>query len=135
MAEDNNDIITPKNTKNNPLVTQNELSELDVISQDVIRYSEDDRRKSDNLFSYYQSLIDKGDSEGETRKSLAKALELRESSVNNLIEILKLKTRIIEKKIQAEMKNNYNNEKQEDNRGTNTSDIIASIDTEENDEP
>jgi hypothetical protein len=129
MSEDN-ELLAPKDAKRNPMVTQNELTELDTIAQDVVRYSEDDRRKSDELFKYYQTLIDKGDGKGETRESLAKALELRENSVNNLVEILKLKTRIVEKKIQAEMRNTDDR----DNRGingTDTSDIISSIDEEE----
>lgn len=130
MSE-NNDLLAPKDAKDNPLVTQRELTDLDVIAQDVVRYSEDDRRKSDDLYKYYQSLIEKGDKTGETRQSLAKSLELRENSVNNLVEILKLKTRIIEKKIQAEMKNMENDQNQGNLKGTDTSDIISSIDTEE----
>jgi len=85
-------------------ITQQEITSLDKVAKDVIAYSEDDRRKSDDLYKYYQELIDKGDSKGDTRVALAKSLELREMSVNNLIEILKLKTRLIEKKIDLEMK-------------------------------
>lgn len=80
------------------------LAEMDNVAQEVIAYSEDDRRKSDQLYEYYQKLIDSGDTKGETREALAKALELREKSVLNLIEILKLKTRLMEKKMSLEAK-------------------------------
>jgi len=85
-------------------LTQEEITSLDAVAKDVIAYSEDDRRKADDLYRYYQELIEKGDSKGDTRVALAKSLELREMSVNNLIEILKLKTRLIEKKIGLEMR-------------------------------
>ena len=83
-------------------ITPREIAEMDNVAQEVIAYSEDDRRKSDSLYEYYQKLIDAGDTKGETREALAKALELREKSVLNLIEILKLKTRLIEKKMSLE---------------------------------
>jgi hypothetical protein len=111
------------------IVTQKELDQLDSIARDVTRYSEDDRRKADSLYQYYQELIDKGDAKGETRESLAKSLELRESSVHNLIEILKLKTKLIEKKIQLEMKNTSNDNS--NNKGSDTSELIASIEKSE----
>lgn len=85
-------------------LTQKEITSLDSVAKDVIAYSEDDRRKADDLYKYYQELIEKGDTKGDTRVALAKSLELRETSVNNLIEILKLKTRLIEKKIGLEMR-------------------------------
>jgi hypothetical protein len=83
-------------------VSPREIAEMDNVAKEVIAYSEDDRRKSDQLYEYYQKLIDSGDTKGETRESLAKALELREKSVLNLIEILKLKTRLMEKKMSLE---------------------------------
>ena len=110
------------------VITQNEINNLDIIAKQIIAYSEDDRRKADNLYKYYQELIDRGDKQGETREGLAKALELRESSVNNLIEILKLKTKLIEKKLTLEIKSSEKNIK-----GLDTSEIIAKIE-ENNDD-
>ena len=81
-----------------------DLTSSEKIAQDIILFTEDDRRKSNQLFEYYQKLIDGGDTKGETREALAKALELREKSVLNLIEILKLKTRLIEKKMSLEFR-------------------------------
>jgi len=83
-----------------------ELILIDETAQKVINYSEDDRRKADDLYTYYKSLIEAGDKKGETREGLAKALELREKSVQNLIEILKIKAKVIEKKILAESRKN-----------------------------
>lgn len=117
--------------KSNHLVTQEELNNLDTIAKDVINYSEDDRRKADALYKYYQHLIDTGDKQGETREGLAKALELRENSVNNLVEILKLKTRLMEKKLQAEMRNM--DSKGSNSNGRDTSDWIQNIDAEDGD--
>lgn len=113
---------------NDLLITQNEIAELDLIAKNILMYSEDDRRKADFLFKYYQELIEKGDNKGETREALAKSLELREASVNNLIEILKLKTKIIEKKIMLESKREIDDNK----KGRDTSSIIAKIEGFEN---
>lgn len=105
-------------------ITEREIASLDSVAQSIISYSEDDRRKADSLFEYYQELIEGGDKKGETREALAKALELRENSVNNLIEILKLKTRLLEKKLMHEMKQ-MSLEGEGRSRGRDTSDLIA----------
>jgi hypothetical protein len=84
-------------------VTKKEVAELDVVVHNIIYYSEDDRRKADDLYDYYQELISQGDTKGDTRMALAKSLELKETSVQNLIEIMKLKTRLLEKKISYEI--------------------------------
>lgn len=118
--------------KKDLIVTQKELSELDSITKNIMVYSEDDRRKADSLYEYYQKLIADGDKDGETRKALAKALALREESVTNLIEILKLKTKIVEKKIGYEMQRmQYANPDVPSNkRGNDTSDLIIAMETE-----
>lgn len=84
--------------------TKNEIVKMDEMAQQIIIHSADDRLKSDDLYSYYQTLISNGDVKGETRLALAKSLELREASVNNLIEVLKLKTRLMEKQLLYEIK-------------------------------
>jgi hypothetical protein len=84
-------------------VTKKEVTELDVVVHNIVSYSEDDRRKADDLYDYYQELISQGDTKGDTRMALAKSLELKETSVQNLIEIMKLKTRLLEKKISYEI--------------------------------
>jgi hypothetical protein len=84
--------------------TKNEIAKLDETARQIITQSQDDRLKADDLYSYYQSLIANGDTKGETRIALAKSLELREMSVNNLIEVLKLKTRLMEKQLLYEIK-------------------------------
>ena len=111
------------------VLTQGELVSLDKIAMDVIAYSEDDRRKADSLYKYYQELIEKGDSKGDTRVAMAKSLELRENSVNNLIEILKLKTRLVEKKISLEMKRTTgdSNESFGKKSGVDTNEIIQQM--------
>lgn len=110
-------------------LTQKEITSLDKVARDVIAYSEDDRRKADDLFRYYQELIDKGDTKGDTRAALAKSLELRETSVNHLIEILKLKTRLIEKKIGLEMQRSRSEDEGGfgKNSGFDPSDIIKNM--------
>jgi hypothetical protein len=108
-------------------ITDKEIVELDSVAQDIITYSEDDRRKADDLYQYYQELITAGDSKGETRVALAKSLELREKSVENLIEILKLKTRIIEKKLTVEMKKTSDEDYNPRRSGIDTSKIISKM--------
>lgn len=108
-------------------ISKKEIQDLDHIAKSVMAYSEDDRRKADQLYTYYQELIATGDGKGETRESLAKALELKENSVGNLIEILKLKTRLIEKKLQFEMKSMAAEQDEFDAKGRDTTDIISSM--------
>jgi hypothetical protein len=105
-------------------ITAKELANIDSVAQNIVQYSEDDRRKADSLFDYYQELIEGGDKKGETREALAKALELRENSVNNLVEILKLKTRLLEKKMVYEMRQ-MSMERDVGTKGKDTSDLIA----------
>jgi len=103
-----------------------EIILLDETARNVITYSEDDRRKADSLYKYYQTLIEQGDKKGETREGLARALQLREESVKNLIEIIKIKARIIEKKIMLEAKQINNNTGLKP-AGFDNSDLISEI--------
>jgi len=116
-------------------LSQKEIASLDQVAKNIIAYSEDDRRKADDLYSYYQELITKGDSRGDTRMALAKSLELREMSVNNLIEILKLKARIIEKKlsfeIKREMLDRVDTALHGKRTGMDTNDMIKSLELED----
>ena len=114
-------------------LTQKEITSLDTVAKEVIAYSEDDRRKADDLYKYYQELIEKGDTKGDTRVALAKSLELREQSVGNLIEILKLKTRLIEKKIGLEMRRQMADATPSFGRrsGFDSSDVIKSMEDDD----
>lgn len=116
-------------------ISPRDIAEMDNVAQEVIAYSEDDRRKSDQLYEYYQKLIDGGDTKGETREALAKALELREKSVLNLIEILKLKTRLMEKKMSLEarkiMMEDFTGRKVGRRSGRDHTELIAELEGEE----
>ena len=105
---------------------ETEIILLDETAKNVITYSEDDRRKADSLYKYYQTLIEQGDKKGETREGLAKALELREASVKNLIEIIKIKARIVEKKMMLEAKQ-IGNDNSMRNAGFDNSDLISEM--------
>ena len=111
-------------------ITKKEVAELDTVAQNIIAYSEDDRRKSDQLFEYYQELISRGDNRGHTRLALAKSLELKEMSVQNLIEILKLKTRLLEKRISLQIAKEMSSSDNGNSRmsGFDTSRIISEMD-------
>ena len=89
----------------------------------------------ETLYEYYQKLIDGGDTKGETREALAKALELREKSVLNLIEILKLKTRLMEKKMSLEarkiMMEDFTGRKVGRRSGRDHTELIAELEGEE----
>jgi hypothetical protein len=122
-------------SENNELqVTKNEIAKLDETAKQIITQSQDDRLKADDLYSYYQGLIANGDTKGETRIALAKSLELREMSVGNLIEVLKLKTRLMEKQLLYEIKrqDNSNMSIGKRNSGYDTTNIIMDIDHEVN---
>jgi len=112
-------------------VTKKEVAELDVVVHNIVSYSEDDRRKADSLYEYYQELISQGDTKGDTRMALAKSLELKETSVQNLIEIMKLKTRLLEKKISYEIAREMKDVDNSGQRraGFDSSVLITNIDT------
>ena len=116
-------------------VTESELASLDSVAHDILAYSEDDRRKADDLYGYYQELLEKGDSKGETRLALAKALELKENSVTNLVDILKIKAKLLERKLNFRIKREmmkYDHDKngEGNNKGFDSSTLISSIDGE-----
>jgi len=114
--------------------TKSEIAKLDETAKQIITYSQDDRCKADDLYSFYQTLIAQGDTKDATRLSLAKSLELREMSVGNLIEVLKLKTRLMEKQLLYEIKRqdieHGNMSIGKRNGGYDTTNIIMSIDEE-----
>jgi hypothetical protein len=111
-------------------ITKKEVAELDTVAHNIVAYSEDDRRKADQLYEYYQELISKGDTKGDTRIALAKSLELKEMSVQNLIEILKLKTRLLEKRISLQIAKEMSASDNGNQRmsGFDTSKIISEMD-------
>ncbi len=115
-------------------IDKGELAALDSLAKSILMYSEDDRRKADDLYLYYQELITNGDSKGETRVALAKALELKEDSVKNLIDIMKLRTRLIEKKMTLEIKKIVSDVEAHSSRGIDTNEIIARMEKDDDDE-
>lgn len=82
-------------------IDEGELTQVNKIVESVILQSQDDRLKADQLMDYFQQLITSGDTKGETRQALTKALELRETPVTNLTKLIELKVRLMEKKIMA----------------------------------
>ena len=115
--------------------TKNEIVKLDEMARQIITQSQDDRLKSDDLYSYYQGLIANGDTKGETRLALSKSLELREASVNNLIEVLKLKTRLMEKQLLYEIKKqDLDHGGSRRMNGYDTTRLISDIDREVNED-
>ena len=114
--------------------TKAEVVKMDEMVQQIVIHSADDRLKADDLYNYYIQLIANGDTKDGTRIALAKSLELREASVNNLIEVLKLKTRLMEKQLLYEIKRqdigNIGVGKR--NGGYDTTSLITEIDQEVN---
>ena len=84
------------------IIGDSDLDSLDQTAKHIVQYVEDDRRKADQLYDYFKSLIENGDGKGETREGLAKSLQLREASARNLIDILKIKAKILERKIMSQ---------------------------------
>lgn len=116
--------------------TKNEIVKMDEMARQIITQSQDDRLKANDLYDYYIQLIANGDVKGETRIALAKSLELREASVNNLIEVLKLKTRLMEKQLLYEIKRQdiEHGGMGKRNGGYDTTNIIMDIDSETKEE-
>ena len=128
---------------NKELVEQ-PLSQMDIAVQQmnevtvlVVDNIKDDRDKSDELYDFMKDEIDvNGDKNPATREAMARAMELKMKGTDQMIELLKVKAKLINPQ-KAAFSVNVNLGKFDDNKGGNTSqmiDIVESIDFEINQE-
>jgi len=111
------------------------IKQMNEITQFVVDNIKDDRDKADELYDFMKDEIDiSGDKNPASREAMAKAVELKMQGTTQMIELLKVKAKLINPQ-KAALSVNVNLGKFDDNKGSNTSsiiDIVESIDFEIN---
>lgn len=113
------------------------IQQMNEVSQVVVDNIKDDRDKSDEMYDFMKDEIDiNGDKNPATRDAMARAMELKMKGTDQMIELLKVKAKLINP--QKGMVNvNVNLGKFDDSKGGNTSsmiDLVENIQYEINEE-
>ncbi len=102
---------------------QKELDQMNVIANKVVENINTDRDKSDEMYSFFQDLIDiNGDKSGDTRTAMTRALELKMKGTDQMLEILKVKAKLINPNKGSSININLGN--YDSKRGSDTNDLI-----------
>ena len=102
---------------------QKELDQMNVIANKVVENINTDRDKSDEMYSFFQDLIDiNGDKSGETRSAMTRALELKMKGTDQMLEILKVKAKLINPNKGSSININLGN--YDSKKGSDTNDLI-----------
>lgn len=113
------------------------LQQMNEVSQVVVDNIKDDRDKNDELYDFMKDEIDiNGDKNPATREAMAKAMELKMKGTDQMIELLKVKAKLINPN-KGGVNVNVNLGKFDDTKGGNTSDmidIVENIEYEINDD-
>lgn len=100
------------------------VRQMNEVSQVVVDNIKDDRDKSDELYDFMKDEIDiNGDKNPATREAMARAMELKMKGTDQMIELLKVKAKLINPQ-KAGVSVNVNLGKFDDIKGGNTSDMI-----------
>ncbi len=122
--------------ENTGLTAQEQPSQMDVaikqmneITQFVVENIKDDRDKADELYDFMKDEIDiSGDKNPASREAMAKAVELKMQGTTQMIELLKVKAKLINPQ-KAALSVNVNLGKFDDNKGGNTSNMIDLVES------
>lgn len=107
----------------NEIAIQKELDQMNIIANKVVENINIDREKSDEMYSFFQDLIDiNGDKSGETRTAMTKALELKMKGTDQMLEILKVKAKLINPNKGSSININLGN--YDSKKGSDTNDLI-----------
>jgi len=72
-----------------------DVEEVDSIAEGLVNMVKDDRKKADEIFDLFYTNLGMGHDRSESSKeAITKALELRIEASKNLIELLKVKSKI-----------------------------------------
>jgi len=107
---------------------QNEFKQMNVIASKVVESISTDRDKSDEMYSFFQDLIDiNGDKSGETRTAMTKALELKMKGTDQMLELLKVKAKLLNPNKGNSININLGN--YDNNKGGDTNDLIDLVES------
>jgi len=112
------------------------IKQMNEVTTVIVENIKDDRDKADELYDFMKDEIDiSGDKNPASREAMAKAVELKMQGTTQMIELLKVKAKLINP--QKGFSINVNLGKFDDNKGGNTSnmiDMVESIQFEVNNE-
>lgn len=127
MEENMNEVMNrPENLPEAGM--QKELDSMNVIANRVVENINTDRDKSDEMYSFFQDLIDiGGDKSGDTRTAMTRALELKMKGTDQMLEILKVKAKLINPNKGSSININLGN--YDEKRGSDTNDLIDLVES------
>lgn len=112
------------------------LEQMNQVAQVVVENIKDDRDKNDELYDFMKDEIDiNNDKNPATREAMSKAMELKMKGTDQMIELLKVKAKLINPSKGVNV--NVNLGSYNDSKGGNTNemiDIVENIDFEVGDE-
>lgn len=128
---DNKDLEASKqNEIQNP---QSEaIQQMNKLAKQVIGNIDTDREKADELYDFMKDRIDiEADSSGGTREAMAKAVELQMKGTDQLINLLKIKAKLINPNKGTNI--NINLGEYDDKKGSDTNQMIDIVESLQDD--
>jgi hypothetical protein len=125
MNEDDKSLeTTTENKMLTPLDLQaKELEQMNQYAKQIIVNVDDDRDKTDELYDFMRDQIEvDGDRNPATREAMAKAMELKMKGTDQMIELLKIKAKLINPNKGTAI--NINLGEYDTQRGGDTTDMI-----------
>ena len=97
MEEENRNLqINDENLPVEENIHAREIKQMDKVAKQVVSQIGDDRDKSDELYDFMRDQVDiDGDKNPATRDAMAKAMELKMKGTDQMIELLKIKAKLI----------------------------------------
>lgn len=126
MEEESKELQT--NKENFPAeddIRTREIKQMDQVAKQVIIQIDSDRDKSDELYDFMRDQVDiDGDRNPATRDAMAKAMELKMKGTDQMIELLKIKAKLINPN-KSGLNVNINLGEYDTRKGGDTNDLIS----------
>ena len=101
--------------------------QIDAITSELMNMVKDDRAKADEVFDIMRDQIEGGDKSMAVRETLARAVEIRVSCSQNLVELLKIKSSL--KKVNKAVQINVGSETGTKVKGVSTKGLLKKMET------
>ena len=104
-----------------------QLDQMNIVAKAVTKNIKKDREKAEDLYAFMEDLIDiNNDKSPGSRDAMAKAVELKMKGTDQLIELLKIKAKLINPAKGVEV--NINLGDYDEKRGSDTNNLISIVD-------
>lgn len=126
MEEESKELQTNKeNFSAEDDIRTREIKQMDQVAKQVITQIDSDRDKSDELYDFMRDQVDiDGDRNPATRDAMAKAMELKMKGTDQMIELLKIKAKLINPN-KSGLNVNINLGEYDTRKGGDTNDLIS----------